>query len=396
MGYDIRMNHASFHIGSQHKPALLAVMKSMATSACDSKDYVSRVCELGTFGCEIRHREQRRFMWMNDVDFSKWSSVEEAFKAWRYPVKISEINGDIIGIRFDGEKLGDEQMMFDTIAPFCHSRFIHRDARPGRRDVALAIPRWSDDRDTTRNTLVRCLTFPFTLNIVTGWRKHAQHQGHVERRTGRSRGDVHACANRAGLSTSGRTTGHDRGGSDRQTERPRSQAGTEAWQADDRCTEIGGLPPDEKVLERAASREIGTLLAHSCPLRPRKACGCGYNPWPRRSLRSNPGRNYSDGELAACFPICAILVDMNTPTRARIIKGCAARGLTKGSTIYISSIVALGADYSHSVRVNFQVLNGQSAGRSFAFYARHLNRLSDPIIGLNDGNPLHTIRIEVR
>lgn len=80
-------------------------------------------------------------------------------------------------------------------------------------------------------------------------------------------------------------------------------------------------------------------------------------------------------------------------TRVRIEKGCKARSLDKGTTAQVTAIEPMGADYGHCVRVQFTMLNGFKAGKSFSFYARHVNRLSDPIIRMNDGNPSHTIEI---
>lgn len=91
---------------------------------------------------------------------------------------------------------------------------------------------------------------------------------------------------------------------------------------------------------------------------------------------------------------------MTTPTpitagtRVRIEKGCNAREVVKGTTALVKAVEALGAEYSHSVRVQLQFLNGFGAGRVISFYARHPNRLADAVISMNDGNPTH--RIEVR
>ena len=78
-------------------------------------------------------------------------------------------------------------------------------------------------------------------------------------------------------------------------------------------------------------------------------------------------------------------------TRLQITKGCNARGVAKGVTVQVLSVEALGADYGHSVKVRFQPVNGFKAGQIFAFYARHANRLADPIVRMNDGNPSHVI-----
>jgi hypothetical protein len=81
-----------------------------------------------------------------------------------------------------------------------------------------------------------------------------------------------------------------------------------------------------------------------------------------------------------------------TGTRVVIVKGCNARDVVKG-THAVVTVTPLGAEYGHSVRVTLQFLNGTGAGRLVPFYARHLNRLSDPVVRLNDGNPLHVVEI---
>lgn len=77
----------------------------------------------------------------------------------------------------------------------------------------------------------------------------------------------------------------------------------------------------------------------------------------------------------------------------RIEKGCKARGVDKGTSARIDAIESLGADYSYSVRVVLKFVNGFKAGKTVTFFARHINRLSDTIINLNDGNPSNTIQL---
>jgi hypothetical protein len=70
--------------------------------------------------------------------------------------------------------------------------------------------------------------------------------------------------------------------------------------------------------------------------------------------------------------------------RVKIDKGCSAK---------VTEIAPMGAEYSHCVRVVLAMSNGFKAGKTFAFYARHPNRLGDIVIRMNDGNPLHVIEI---
>lgn len=80
-------------------------------------------------------------------------------------------------------------------------------------------------------------------------------------------------------------------------------------------------------------------------------------------------------------------------TRLLVTKGCAARGITKGVTVRILAVEALGAEYGYSVKVRFQPVNGFKTSQTFAFYARHMNRLADPSVRMNDGRPEHTIEV---
>ncbi len=95
----------------------------------------------------------------------------------------------------------------------------------------------------------------------------------------------------------------------------------------------------------------------------------------------------SDTSPAAAYP--ALTVGM----RVRIEKGCVAREVVKGTDAEIADVKPMGADYGHCVRVQLHFLNGYKAGKSIAFFARHANRLSDAIISMNDGNPLHKIEL---
>ena len=71
----------------------------------------------------------------------------------------------------------------------------------------------------------------------------------------------------------------------------------------------------------------------------------------------------------------------------KITKGCKARDIDKGRALVVS-VKEMGPEYSHTVRI---VLGYK--GRNVAFYARHINRLSDAEVNLNDGNPSHTIKV---
>lgn len=80
-------------------------------------------------------------------------------------------------------------------------------------------------------------------------------------------------------------------------------------------------------------------------------------------------------------------------SRVRLEKGCRALDLAKGTTAVIVEVRELGADYAHAVRVSFRFVNGFKAGKTVAMFARHVNRLSDPVVRLNNGDPTKAIEL---
>jgi hypothetical protein len=79
-----------------------------------------------------------------------------------------------------------------------------------------------------------------------------------------------------------------------------------------------------------------------------------------------------------------------------VTKGCDARNVRKGMNAKVLEVTE-GERREAKVRIEFPTRWSESrgvTGSTLVFYARHVNRLSDPVVGMNDGNPLH--RIEVR
>ena len=74
--------------------------------------------------------------------------------------------------------------------------------------------------------------------------------------------------------------------------------------------------------------------------------------------------------------------------KVRILKGCRARNVSIGAATVLS-VQLQGAEYGHSVRVVMHMPNNVNQ----VWYARHVNRLSDAVVNLNDGNPLHMIKV---
>jgi len=89
-----------------------------------------------------------------------------------------------------------------------------------------------------------------------------------------------------------------------------------------------------------------------------------------------------------------VLASIAPTSRVFVTKGCKSRGVTKGSTAIVKTVESLGAEYGHNVKVTLYFVNSFLSGKTLAFYVRHVNRLGDASIAMNDGRPEN--RIEVR
>lgn len=56
------------------------------------------------------------FSWVDTEEFMSAETLEEAVVAWRWELQ-GAVGGDVTAICFDGEKLGDDEIMFRAIAP---------------------------------------------------------------------------------------------------------------------------------------------------------------------------------------------------------------------------------------------------------------------------------------
>lgn len=59
----------------------------------------------------------RHFSWVSTDDFLRADTLEEALKAWRWGTETDD-DGNTIGISFQGQKLGDDALLFEAIAPY--------------------------------------------------------------------------------------------------------------------------------------------------------------------------------------------------------------------------------------------------------------------------------------
>lgn len=57
-----------------------------------------------------------QYAWMNNAVPNNWDNIDDALAAWRFPPERK--NGEIVSLRFTGQKVGSEFKMFAEISPF--------------------------------------------------------------------------------------------------------------------------------------------------------------------------------------------------------------------------------------------------------------------------------------
>lgn len=91
MGYNIKLVGCDFWIGSENADEALEA---------------------------LRHRtEPDRQAWMNRATPEEWDYLKEALEDWRFMATLDD-ERNIVGLQFIGEKVGDENVLFDTLAPY--------------------------------------------------------------------------------------------------------------------------------------------------------------------------------------------------------------------------------------------------------------------------------------
>lgn len=105
MGYYMDMTYAVFHMKKENFGKALEALKAVfIPENMTCKDFV--------YGEERPH-----FSWVDTEKVLRSQLIEDALEAIRWDVGFNS-NGDIDDIVFTGEKLGDDEIFFDAIAPY--------------------------------------------------------------------------------------------------------------------------------------------------------------------------------------------------------------------------------------------------------------------------------------
>ena len=95
MGYRIQQESAVFHVRRENNDSALEKLETFFEDRDGS----------------------RVFAWCGLADSSQWRTLQAALKDLRWGCEVNE-DGDIVGIEFEGENLGDDAQFFLCIAKF--------------------------------------------------------------------------------------------------------------------------------------------------------------------------------------------------------------------------------------------------------------------------------------
>lgn len=98
MGYCMRMRDGRFAIKAEHKGRALQLAR-------------------GLLGQEtISDASGPHFSWVDRDRMAAAATIEEMLREWRWEPEVDD-DGSIVGVEFEGEKLGDDMRLWEAIAP---------------------------------------------------------------------------------------------------------------------------------------------------------------------------------------------------------------------------------------------------------------------------------------
>lgn len=103
-------NGQEFFIAVADIPKVLEAIKALA----DNKEKMSG----GSYAYGAK--KESWYSWVDTSDFVDAGNVEKALKSWRWHPEF-DTDGNVVSIEFWGEKLGDDKVLFEAIAPWVKS-----------------------------------------------------------------------------------------------------------------------------------------------------------------------------------------------------------------------------------------------------------------------------------
>lgn len=106
MGYCMTENDCVFFIDKTNIPELIKAIKALAE---DPSKMTGGRYHLGK-------KTERHYSFVNN-SFVDTDDIEKIFDIWRWAISLDD-DGNIVDIGFRGEKSGDDNMLFQAIAPY--------------------------------------------------------------------------------------------------------------------------------------------------------------------------------------------------------------------------------------------------------------------------------------
>jgi hypothetical protein len=103
MGYFIKQLSTEFVIQGEHSLSALAAIKLLANRA------------------PIEDQSGSHFSFVETTAFLNADTLEDGLIAWRWRPELIAEDGTILEIRFTGQKLGDDDILFAALAPYVES-----------------------------------------------------------------------------------------------------------------------------------------------------------------------------------------------------------------------------------------------------------------------------------
>jgi hypothetical protein len=100
MGYCMNTRESNFRIKKENFDKALLAIKTLDPSQGSGYS-----------------RSHSHFAWVEESEYKSAETLSQALDSWRWSAGISD-SGDIDSIDFCGEKLGDDEILFQAIAPF--------------------------------------------------------------------------------------------------------------------------------------------------------------------------------------------------------------------------------------------------------------------------------------
>ena len=108
MGYYMEMRSCDFFIAKENLNHIAEAIRGM----------LGDVWTKGSGGCyQGGQTLSKHYSWVDNTELANADTAEKAFKAWRWEAQFDG-EGNIVDLCFDGEKLGDDEQFFQTIAPW--------------------------------------------------------------------------------------------------------------------------------------------------------------------------------------------------------------------------------------------------------------------------------------